>query len=70
VNIACCFLQEVVFSANGIAYNNRLFNNMICTKCSKTLTEATIKQAHLCVLLLIINSVKVNGVVGTHLFFT
>ena len=29
VNIACCFLQEVVFSANGIAYNNRLYN-----KCS------------------------------------
>ena len=27
VNIACYFLQEVVFSANGIAYNNRLYNN-------------------------------------------
>ena len=27
VNMACCFLQEVVFSANGIAYNNRLYNN-------------------------------------------
>jgi hypothetical protein len=26
VNIACCFLQEVVFSANGIAFNNRLYN--------------------------------------------
>ena len=29
VNIACCFLQEVVFSANGIAYNNRLYNNSL-----------------------------------------
>jgi hypothetical protein len=29
VNIACCFLQEVVFSANGIAYNNGLYNNAI-----------------------------------------
>jgi hypothetical protein len=28
VNIACYFLQEVVFSANGIAYNNRLYNNL------------------------------------------
>jgi hypothetical protein len=24
VNVACCILQEIVFSANGIAYNNIL----------------------------------------------
>ena len=29
VNIACCFLQEVAFSANGIAYNNRLYKKTL-----------------------------------------
>jgi hypothetical protein len=28
VNITCYFLQEVVFSANGIAYINISYNNM------------------------------------------
>jgi hypothetical protein len=43
VNISCCFLQEVVFSANGIA-DNRLYNKKKCSTLYQQFVQTTIDK--------------------------